>query len=125
MLGQGEFGEIGPAVAFLVGAAVAFLPGARGITWIVDRVRDAVPFGDDPRFTIVWPLLAFAVALLICFGWDVNIVGTLAQAIPSLHGSDALTGGVGKLLTSLALAGPASSWHDRDVAKNPPAATPQ
>src|SRR5262245_5900455 len=120
MLAQGDFGETGPAIAFLVGAAVAFLPGARGITWLVDRVRDALPkMSADPRFKILWPILALVFALIICFGFEVNIVGSLQDAVPGLKGASALDGWFGQLLTALALAGAASSWHDRDVAKNP------
>jgi len=123
MLGQAEFGEVGPAIAFLAALVLAFGPGARGLTWIVDRVRDAVPFGDNPKYKIVWPLLAFAIALLIVFGWDVNIVGALGEAVPGLKDTAALNGWLGQLLTALGLAGFASTWHDRDVAKNPPTPT--
>lgn len=119
MLAQEEFGEIAPVIAFLVAAVVAFGPGARGITWIVDRVRDAAPFGDDPRFKILWPALAFAVALFACVGFGINVVGGLFVQIPRFSESTALNGLWGEVLTAVALAGAASSWHDRDVAKNP------
>src|SRR5262245_13688528 len=118
MIGQADFGEVGPAIAFIGGLVLAFGPGARGLTWIVDRVRDAVPFGDDARFKIVWPLLAFLIAALIVFGWDVNLVGSLADAVPGLKDSAALDGWLGQLLSAIGLAGFASSWHDRDKAKN-------
>lgn len=115
-----NFGGLAPVVAFLVGAVVAFGPGARGITWIVDRVRDAVSFGDDPRYKIVWPLLGFAIALLACVGFGVNVVGALFVQIPRFAESTALNGLAGEVVTAVALAGVASSWHDRDKAKNPP-----
>src|SRR5262245_29083238 len=118
MLAQADFGEIGPAIAFIGGLVLAFGPGARGITWLVDRVRDAFPKQSaDPRFKIAWPLLALAIALLIGFGWDVNIVGAVSDAVPGLKDSAALDGWLGQLLTALGLAGFASSWHDRDAAK--------
>ena len=120
MLAQagGEFGELGPAVAFLVSTAAVLIAGSRGITWVVDRVRDAAPFGDDDRFKIVWPLLALLVALLATLGFGVNPIGDALAALP--QGSDALSGTAGEIVSAVVLAGLASSWHDRDKAKNPP-----
>ncbi len=121
MLAQaGDFGGVGPAIAWAVAALVAFGPGARGITWIVDRVRDAVAFGDDPRYKLLWPVLALLVALGVCLGFEVNVVGGLLTQVPRFTGSDALNGTAGQVVTAVGLAGFASSWHDRDKAKNPP-----
>lgn len=118
-----DFGEIGPVIAWAVGALVAFGPGARGITWIVDRVRDFLKIGDDPRYKVAWPLLALGVALVACLIFEVNTVGALFTALPRFTGSHALDGTAGQIVTAVALAGMASSWHDRDVAKNPPTPT--
>jgi hypothetical protein len=104
-------------VAFAVAATVPLVAGSRGITYLVDRVRDAVPFGDDPRFRILWPLLALGFGLLACLGWGINPVGDLLAALP--QGSNALEGTAGEVMSAIAFAGLASSWHDRDAAKNP------
>ena len=109
-----NFGEIAPVIAWLVGAVVAFGPGARGITWIVDRVRDAVS-ADLP--TIVWPLLAFVIALGACLAFGINVVGGLFTQLPKFAESTALDGTAGEVLTAVALAGFSSSWHDRDAAR--------
>lgn len=117
---SGNFGQLAPVIAVLTGALIVFLPGARGVTWIVDRIRDAVPFGDDPNFKIVWPLAALVVALIACLGWQINVVGGILTQIPRFAGSTALDGTAGQVLTAVGIAGASSSWHDRDKAKNPP-----
>lgn len=118
MIGQaGDFGELGPAVAFLVSTAAVLIAGSRGVTWVVDRVRDAVPNQENvPK--IVWPLLALAVALVATLGFGINPIGDALAALP--QGSDALGGTAGEVISAVVLAGLASSWHDRDKAKNPP-----
>jgi len=115
---QTDGSDLDAALAFLAAAAIPLLAGSRGITFLVDRVRDAVGFGDDPRFKIVWGLLALAIALIATLGFGVNTIGDLVAALP--QGTNALSGTAGEIITAIVYAGLASSWHDRDVAKNPP-----
>lgn len=126
MLGQvnPDFGPLGDAVVFLVAAGVTLVAGSRGVTWLVDRVRDAVerpatpndPGRKLPR--IVWPLLALGFALVATLGFNgTNIIGDAVAALPK--GSTALQSTAGEVITAIVLAGLASSWHDRDKAKNP------
>jgi ABC-type transport system involved in cytochrome c biogenesis permease subunit len=121
MLAQQDVTSLAPVLIWFTAVAAAFGPGARSITWVVDRVRDAVSFGDDPKFKLLWPLLALAIALFACLMFPAtNVVGGLFAQLPRFEGSTGLMGTAGQIITAFGLAGFASTWHDRDVAKNPP-----
>lgn len=113
-------GALAPALAALVLIVGALVISARGITYLVDRVRDVFPRASaNPKFKVVWPLLALAIALFATLGFDgTNLIGDALAKLP--RGTNALEGTFGKVVTAVALAGIASSWHDRDKAKNPP-----
>lgn len=112
-------GALAPALAALVLIAGALVISARGITYLVDRVRDALPtLSANPKAKILWPLLALAIALFATLGFDgTNLIGDALAKLP--QGTNALEGTFGKVATAVVLAGLASSWHDRDKAKNP------
>jgi len=116
--------NIDVVVSFLVAAAIPLVAGSRGVTFLVDRVRDALPdnISDNPKYKIAWGALALAFSLVATLGFGVNTIGDLLAQLP--QGSDALTGTAGEIITAIVYAGLASSWHDRDVAKNPALTTP-
>jgi hypothetical protein len=107
-------------VGFALAAAAVLVAGSRGITFLVDRVRDAVPFGSTAGMGLLWGGLALVLALIACIGFGINPIGELVASMP--QGTDKLTGTAGEVLSAIAFAGLSSSWHDRDKAKNPPAA---
>ncbi len=107
-----DFGQIGPAIAWLGALAVAFGPGAMGITKLVDFLRDTFDKTDKlPRFT--WIVAAFVIALAICLGFEVNIIGGFFKELPAFSGSSSMDGVSGQILTGIGLAGAASYWHER------------
>ena len=112
--------EIDSFIAFAVGAATILAAGSRGITFLVDRVRNAVPFGSKLGMGLLWGGLALVFALIACLGFGINPIGELVASLP--QGTDKLTGTAGEVLSAIAFAGLSSSWHDRDKAKNPPVA---
>lgn len=124
MLAQVDTGQLAPVIAWAVGLVALFGPGARGITWIVDRIRDTVSFGDDPRFKLLWPAVALVIALASCLLFEINVVGAVLADVPRFATSSALSGVWGQIVTAIGIAGFSSSWHDRDKAKNPPLRTP-
>lgn len=119
MLGQAQdFGEVGVAIAWVAALVLAFGPGARGITYIVDRIRDVFD-KDDSWPTVVPGVIALVIALGVCLGFEINIAGGLLAQVPRFAGTG-LDETAGQVITAVGLAGFASSWHDRDKAKNPP-----
>ena len=106
-----DFGEIGPAIAWLGALAVAFGPGAMGITKIVDFIRGFDKGDTWPKW--IWIACAFAVALLICLAFEVNILGGFFKELPAFQGSNTLDGVWGQVLSAIGLAGSASYWHER------------
>lgn len=106
-----DFGEVGPAIAWIGALAVAFGPGAMGITKLVDFVRDFDKGDTWPKF--VWIALAFVIALVICLGFQVNIIGGFFKELPAFQGGTQLDGVAGQILTAVGLAGAASYWHER------------
>ncbi len=113
MLAQvtGDFGEIGPAIAWLGALAVAFGPGAMGITKIVDFVRGFDKGDTWPAW--IWIAAAFIIALVICLGFEVNIIGGFFKELPAFSGSSSMDGVAGQVLTAIGLAGASSYWHGR------------
>ena len=114
MLGQsaGDFGEIGPAIAWIGALALAFGPGAMGITKIVDIVRGVLDKEDKwPGW--VWIVVALIVAIGLSLAFQINIVGGFFKELPAFANSDALDGVWGQVLTGLGLAGASSYWHHR------------
>ncbi len=106
-----DFGEVGPAIAWIGALAVAFGPGAMGITKIVDFIRGFDKGDTWPKWSFI--LMAFAVAALICFGFEVNIIGGFFKELPAFSGSSALDGWAGQALSAVGLAGASSYWHER------------
>jgi hypothetical protein len=106
-----DFGEVGPAIAWLGALAVAFGPGAIGITKIVDFVRGFDKFDSWPKWA--WIVLAFIVAFAICLGFEINIIGGFFKELPAFSGSSSMDGVAGQALTAVGLAGMASYWHER------------
>jgi membrane-bound ClpP family serine protease len=83
-----------------------------GITKLVDFLRDLLDKEDTwPRFT--WIVAAFVIALAICLGFEVNIIGGFFKELPAFSGSSSMDGTAGQILTAIGLAGAASYWHER------------
>lgn len=118
MLAQAAPPDLAPVIAWLTSLVVLFVPGARGLTWIVDQVRNAMgDRGADPSLRWLWPVIAVVVALVSCLLFQINVVAPAFRNVPAFLGSTALDGFWGQVVTALGLAGLASSWHDRDAAK--------
>ena len=98
---------VGIFAAFLVTAG----PLAVGVTKAVDLIRNVADKNDTmPKFT--WNVAAFVLGIGLCIGWGYNLAAALAEAIPKLTGSGALTGTSGELLTGIAVGAMASFWHE-------------
>lgn len=99
-------------LAALVAALVAIGPLAIATTKVVDLIRNLVDGGDRaPKW--VWNVVSFAVGIAIAYGWDVNVLGPVAEAIPRLSGSGFLSGLGGDLLTGIVIGGAGGLWHDK------------
>lgn len=99
-------------IAALVAALVAIGPLAIATTKVVDLVRNLADRGNRaPAW--VWNAVAFAIGIGIAYGWDVNVLGPVAEAIPRLSGSGFLSGLGGDLLTGVVVGGAAGLWHEK------------
>jgi len=85
---------------------VAVGPLAILVTKTVDTVRN---IAGDISAKWLWNVLAFAVGVLYCVLFAVNLVGNIAFR-PEV--ASRLTGTWGEVLTGLAIGGTASFWHE-------------
>lgn len=101
----------GVFVAFLVAA----VPLALSVTKAVDLVRSLVdPDPLNPRLPKAsWIVLAFALGVGLCVGWQFNLMATLAHSIPALANSSHLDGFAGQFLTGLSVGGMSGFWHQK------------
>jgi hypothetical protein len=111
MIGQIDVGAFAPVLAWIVAVGVAFGPGALAVTKLVDGVRSFDTTDSWPP--VVWIVLAFAIAIVACVAFEINVVGGLWSQLPAAAGSSALNGIVGQALTGAGIAGTASWHHER------------
>jgi len=60
-----------------------------------------------------WIVLAFIVALVICLGWQYNLIATLAHSIPAMADQSTFDGVAGQVLTGLCVGAAAGVWHEK------------
>lgn len=112
-----DVGQLAVVLAWIAALVFAFGPGARGLTWLVDRVRDVLERGGHVYPRVLWPAIALAIALAACLLFQINIAGGILRQLPRFVGSSAFDGTWGQIVTAVGLAGFSSSWHDRDSAR--------
>ena len=100
------------AFAVLTTFLVAALPVAVGVTKAVDAVRNLVD-PDDSLPKVVWNLLAFAIGVAFCLGWNFNLFAPLAASIPALKDSGLASGNAGEIATGLAIGAMGGFWHEK------------
>lgn len=99
---------LGVFTAFLV----AVVPLALLVTKGVDFLRNLLDKGDTlPKW--LWNLVAFGLGVLLCIGWEFNLVSTLAHSIPALAENTALDGFWGQVVTGMAVGATAGFWHEK------------
>lgn len=101
-----------PVFGVLTAFLVAVGPLAIGVTKAVDTVRNLVD-SDASLPKVSWNVAAFVFGVALCVGWQFNLVGTLAHAVPALANSARFDGVAGQVLTGLAVGGVSAYWHER------------
>lgn len=100
----------------MTGVFVAFLaavvPLALLVTKGVDFVRNLLD-KDDSAPKWMWNATAFIMGILLCLGWEFNLVSALAASIPALAENTALEGIWGQVLTGMAVGASAGFWHEK------------
>lgn len=103
--------QLSQVFALIAGVIVIFGPLATGLTKLVDMVRwwDT----DDSVPKIVWILLAWGLALVVCLVFELNVMAQVLALIPRLSDSTILDGVWGQIITAAGMAGMASYQHER------------
>jgi len=99
---------LGVFTAFLA----AVVPLALLVTKGVDFLRNLLDKGDTwPKW--VWNLVAFGLGILMCVGWEFNLISAIASSIPALADNTALNGFWGQVVTGMAVGATAGFWHEK------------
>ena len=94
-------------VAF--GLIAALATGALIVTKSIDLLRELVDKSNRaPAW--VWILGAFAVGVVYCVGWQVDLTGGAVSLVPALAGRS-LSPLAGQIVTGLAFGAGADAWH--------------
>lgn len=103
--------QLAQVFALIAGVVVIFGPLAIGLTKLVDTVRwwDT----DDSVPKIMWILLAWVLALVVCLVFELNVMAQVLALIPRFSGSTLLNGVWGEVITAAGMAGMASYQHER------------
>lgn len=97
----------------LTAVGVAFGPLAMADTKLVDLLRNLLDRSPETQWAKwIWNVAAFAIGLLVCVLFQINVMAPLVEAVPRLSGLD-MSGLPGEVLTGLGVGAFASFWHER------------
>lgn len=82
------------------------------VTKSVDTIRNLID-KDDSMPKVTWNVVAFAVGVAYCVGWQVDLSASAIALVPALAAhADRLHGITGQVLTGLLAGGFAGFWHE-------------